>query len=33
MKQFEVRRDDLSTFRLTEQVTPEIEDGETPRRG
>ena len=29
MKQFEVRRDDLSTFRLTEQVTPEIEDGET----
>lgn len=29
MKQFEVRRDDLSTFRFTEQVTPEIEDGET----
>ena len=28
MKQFEVRRNDLSVFRLTEQVTPGIEDGE-----
>jgi hypothetical protein len=28
MKQFEVRRSDLSTFRVTEQVTPGIEDGE-----
>jgi len=28
MKQFEVRRDDLSAFRVTEQATPGIEDGE-----
>ena len=28
MKQFEVRRDDLSVFRVTEQAIPGIEDGE-----
>ena len=28
MKQFEVRSDDLSAFRVTEQATPGIEDGE-----
>ena len=28
MKQFEVRKNDLSVFRVTEQATPGIEDGE-----
>ena len=28
MKQFEIRRDDLSTYRVNEQPTPSIQDGE-----